>query len=64
MEFFDVVDENKKLLCYTKQRGMKLEENEYNGAIENKYGTESDCIKIKNNILYMHRGFYVRNTKF
>ncbi len=40
MEFFDVVDENRKLLCYTKQRGMKLEENEYNGAIENKYGTE------------------------
>ena len=39
MEFFDVVDENRKLLGYTKVRGMKLEENEYNGAIENKYGT-------------------------
>ena len=34
MEFFDVVDENRKLLGYTKQRGMKLEENEYNVDVE------------------------------
>ena len=34
MEFFDVVDENRKLLGYTKERGMKLEENEYNVGVE------------------------------
>ena len=34
MEFFDVVNENRKLLGYTKQRGMKLEENEYNVGVE------------------------------
>ena len=34
MELFDVVDENRKLLGYTKGRGMKLEENEYNVGVE------------------------------
>ena len=34
MEFFDVVNENRKPLGYTKERGLKLEENEYNVGVE------------------------------
>ena len=34
MEYFDVLDKNRKPLGYTKQRGTKLEENEYNMGIE------------------------------
>ena len=34
MEIFDVVDENRNFLGYTKRRGMKLEENEYNVGVE------------------------------
>ena len=34
MEFFDVVDKNRKRLGYTKLRGEKLEENEYNVGVE------------------------------
>ncbi len=34
MDFFDVVNKNRKPLGYTKQRGMKLEENEYNVGVE------------------------------
>ena len=34
MEVFDVVDKNRNLLGYTKERGMNLEENEYNVGVE------------------------------
>ncbi len=34
MEFFDVVDKDRKPLGYTKRRGLKLEENEYNVGVE------------------------------
>ena len=34
MELFDVVDEKRVKLGYTKERGKKLEENEYNVGIE------------------------------
>lgn len=34
MEIFDVVDKNRKSLGYTKERGMKLEENEYSVGVE------------------------------
>ena len=34
MEFFDVVNKNRKSLGYVKQRGMELEENEYNVGVE------------------------------
>ena len=34
MELFDVVDKNRKPLGYTKPRGDKLEDNEYNVGIE------------------------------
>ena len=34
MEYFDVLDKNRKPLGYTKKRGEKLEENEYNTGIE------------------------------
>ncbi len=35
MEYFDVLDKNRKTLGYTKERGMKLLENEYNVGVEN-----------------------------
>jgi len=34
LELFDVVDENRKPLGYTKERGVALEENEYNVGVE------------------------------
>ncbi len=34
MEYFDVLDKNRKPLGYTKKRGEELEENEYNTGIE------------------------------
>ena len=34
MEYFDVVDKNRKSLGYTKKRGEELEDNEYNTGIE------------------------------
>ncbi len=34
MEFFDVVNKDRKSLGYTKQRGIELEENEYNVGVE------------------------------
>ena len=34
MEFFDVVNKDRKPLGYTKQRGLKLEEYEYNVGVE------------------------------
>jgi len=34
MEFFDVLDKNRKPLGYTKKRGDILEDNEYNSGIE------------------------------
>ncbi len=34
MEYFDVLDNNRKSLGYTKKRGEKLEDNEYNMGIE------------------------------
>ena len=34
MEYFDVLDENRCSLGYTKERGSKLEESEYNQGIE------------------------------
>lgn len=34
MEYFDVVDENRNLLGYTKARGSELDENEYNVGVE------------------------------
>ena len=35
MEYFDVLDKNRKPLGYTKERGMKLLENEYKVGVEN-----------------------------
>lgn len=34
MEYFDVLDKDRNFLGYTKERGSKLEENEYNMGIE------------------------------
>ena len=34
MEYFDVLDEKRCSLGYTKERGSKLEESEYNQGIE------------------------------
>jgi len=34
MEYFDVIDKNRIFLNYIKERGEKLEDNEYNQGIE------------------------------
>lgn len=56
MELFDVVDKNRKKLGYTKVRGEKLEENEYNIGVEIWIFNENRLLMTKRSLEKSHPG--------
>ena len=56
MELFDVVDENRNLLGYTKERGKELEENEYNVGVELWIFNNKKVLMTKRSIEKSHPG--------
>ena len=56
MEFFDVVDKDRKPLGYTKQRGMKLDECEYNVGVEIWVFNDNKLLMTKRSLNKSHPG--------
>jgi 8-oxo-dGTP pyrophosphatase MutT (NUDIX family) len=56
MEFFDVLDENRNKLGYTKQRGETLEENEFNVGVEFWIFNNKKVLMTKRSPLKSHPG--------
>ena len=56
MEFFDVVNKDRKPLGYTKKRGLKLEESEYNVGVEIWIFNKNKLLMTKRSLNKTHPG--------